>query len=319
MSQSVLGAAAAAASDTERGDAPFVGAWAQIPPPAPGAFRVRPLPYEANASYLQRLASVYRLTLPQLLDGTGITLNGHGTTPAATLVLSSTAASRVAEVARLRPDALARALPGLTQDSAKASGPAIARWRPVERQHQAVAACPLCTRHHSQGTTRTAWTHRPWHQLICPRHQQAAPDPRLDTPLRTRAVPELVTAHTAHQRLNRNPRGASAWMAALAITTRWYDHQQHLTERWHQRLHRLMKINAHLDRGGNASAALLARDLVIYPEAVILARTLAALPHQSRARSTREVLGVIAHHLQLDIPPPVTGDPLTVYLTHTRP
>ncbi len=32
------------------------------------------------------------------------------------------------------------------------------------------------------------------------------------------------------------PRAATAWTAARAVTTRWYDHQQHLTHRRHNRL-----------------------------------------------------------------------------------
>lgn len=54
------------------------GAWLRIPSAAPGVLRVRPLPGEATASYTQRLADTYRLTLPQLLDSTGITLHRHG-------------------------------------------------------------------------------------------------------------------------------------------------------------------------------------------------------------------------------------------------
>ncbi|MFE5869550.1 hypothetical protein ACFQ6V_12995 [Streptomyces roseifaciens] len=108
-------------------------------------------------------------------------------------------------------------------------------------------------------------------------------------------------------------------MTARAITTRWYDHQQHLTDRWHQRLHHLALANAHLDHVGNASATLLARDLVIYPETVALARTLTTLPHQYRTHPTRDTLGMIAHHLGLPILTPTPSDPLVAYLTRSRP
>ncbi|PJN29006.1 hypothetical protein CG747_45990 [Streptomyces sp. CB02959] len=298
--------------------APVAGAWAQLPLPAPGVFRVRPLAFEATASYLQRLAGAYRLTLPQLLDSAGITVHGHGTSPAAGLDLSPTAARRVAAVARVRPDVLTRALPGLLQDGTTDAGPATARWGPVERRHQAVRACTMCVRHHSHGATCTAWVHRPWHRLVCWRHQQAAPDPRLTSTLRTGAVPELATAHHSHQRLQRHPRGASAWMAARAITTRWYDHQQHLTHRWHHRLHQLVAGNPQLRRAGNASAVLLARDLVTYPETVALARTLATLPHHLGACPTRVPLGLIGHRLGLDRFSPAPSDPLHTYL-RSRP
>ncbi|MFF2813819.1 TniQ family protein [Streptomyces sp. NPDC058000] len=300
--------------------APVVGAWAQLPLPAPGVFRVRPLVFEATASYLQRLAGAYRLTLPQLLDSAGITVRGHGTSPAAELDLSPTATRRVAAVARVRPDVLARALPGLLQDGTTDARPATACWGPVEHRQQAVRACTMCVRHHSRGATGTAWVHRPWHRLVCWRHQQAAPDPRLTSTLRTGAVPELATAHHSHQRLQRHPRGASAWMAAHAITTRWYDHQQHLTHRWHHRLHQLTAGNPQLRRAGNASAVLLARDLVTYPETVTLARTLATLPHQHPTPHVHDAVGVIGHKLALTRLSPTANDPLTTYLgSHPSP
>lgn len=88
MNQTLLAARLPAASGTERSDAPAAGAWAQLPPPHPGVFRIRPLPFEATASYLERLAHVYQLTLSQLCDGLGISLSGHGASPAAGLVLS---------------------------------------------------------------------------------------------------------------------------------------------------------------------------------------------------------------------------------------
>ncbi|MFF4756642.1 hypothetical protein ACWD5R_43275 [Streptomyces sp. NPDC002514] len=276
------------------------------------------MPFEATASYLQRLAYTYRLTLPQLLDGAGITLHGHGTSPTAALVLSPAAAGRVADAARIRPNALAPALPGLVQDGATGTGPPTARWRPVERQHQAVAACTTCVLHHSHGATNTARVTRPWHRLVCIRHQQAAPDPRLDTPVHTGTVVELTAAHHAHQRLERHPRGASAWMTARAITTRWYDHHQHLTDRWHHRLNQLVTVNPHLDRAGTASAVLVARDLVIYPEAVTLARTLATLPHRYPPHHTSDLLGILGRRLGLPRFSPALNDPLHTYITRSR-
>ncbi|WP_406011696.1 TniQ family protein [Streptomyces sp. NBC_00984] len=319
MSQTVLTASWAAAPDAAGSGVPAGGAWAaRIPPLAPGVFRVRPLLFEATASYLQRLAGAYRLTLPQLLDGSGITVHGHGTSPAAGLCLTPGAAHRIAVLGRIPLAHLTRALPHLTHHRRSGPGPAAAYWKPLEAEHQPVAACALCTWHHSRGVTGMAWVHRPWHRLVCPRHQQAAPGPRLTSTLHTWAVPELITAHHAHQRLKRHPQAASAWMTARAVTTRWYDHQQHLTGRWQHRLGRLVAGNTHLGRAGTASAVLLARDLVTYPETVALARTLATLPHTRRTR-TGDLLGVIAHRLKLDTLTPTTSDPLTVYLTHARP
>ncbi|MEV8058755.1 hypothetical protein [Streptomyces antimycoticus] len=152
---------------------------------------------------------------------------------------------------------------------------------------------------------------------MCPRHQQAAPDPRVTTTIQTWAAPDLATAHHAHQRFLRHPRASTAWTAARAITTRWYDHQQHLTHRWHTRLTQLCATNPHLTTAGSVSPALLTRDLVIYPETVDLARALATLPNRPQ-RTTNDALTLIARRLGLARLTPSANDPLRVFLTHTR-
>ncbi|UNO38342.1 hypothetical protein [Streptomyces sp. MST-110588] len=124
------------------------------------------------------------------------------------------------------------------------------------------------------------------------------PRPAAHLPLHTRATPEITDAHHAHQRLLRHPRALTAWTAAHAITTRWYDHQPHLTHRWHTRLTRLCKDNPHLTTTSSASPALLTRDLITYPETVALARTLATLPNRPH-RTTDDDLSLIAHRLAL--------------------
>ncbi|MFJ7046834.1 TniQ family protein [Streptomyces sp. NPDC101112] len=292
-------------------------AWLQAPSAAPGVFRVRPLPCEATASYVQRLANACQLTLPQLLDGAGITLTGHGTSPAAELILTPGAARRLAALARIPLPHLTCALPHLALPDDAHDTVAAAYWKRLEAGQQPVRACTLCTRHRSHDATDTAWVHRPPHRLVCPRHQQAAPDPRLTTTIHTQGAPELAAAHHAHQRLQRHPRASTAWTTAHAITTRWYDHQQHLTHRWHTRLGQLCTTNPHLATAGSASPALLARDLVIYPETVALASTLATLPNRPH-RTTNGALTLIAHQLNLDRLTPSANDPLRVFLTHTR-
>ncbi|MER7001394.1 TniQ family protein [Streptomyces sp. NPDC000410] len=278
-------------------------------------FRVRPLPAEATASYAQRLADVYQLTLPQLLDGAGITLHGHGTPPSAELHLNHNACRHLAALARIPLPHLTRALPRLAHSDDAHNTEAAGRWKQLEAE-QPVLACTLCTLHHSHGTTDTAWVHPPPYRMVCPRHQQAAPDPRLTSTVHTWATPELVAAHHAHQRLLRNPRAATAWTTARAITTRWYDHQQHLTHRWHTRLNQLYKSNPHLATTGSASPALLTRDLVTYPETITLARTLTTLPN--RPHRTDDTLTLIACQLGLTRLTPNGHDPLRVFLTHTR-
>ncbi|GHC94904.1 TniQ family protein [Streptomyces violaceochromogenes] len=317
MSPTDIAARVAAGTGTAQRSTVTTGAWHRIPFAAPGVFRVRPLPGEATASYAQRLADAYQLTLPQLLDGAGTTLHRHGTPPTAELHLSPAACHRIAALARIPLPHLTRALPRLAPNDAAHGTEAAARWKRLEAEQQPVHACTQCTRHRSHDATDTAWIHRPPHRLVCPRHHQAAPDPRLTTPIHTQGVPELAAAHHAHQRLQRHPRASTAWTAARAITTRWYDHQQHLTHRWHTRLTQLCAANPHLTTAGNASPALLARDLVIYPETVTLARALATLPNQPH-RTTDKALSRIAHRLGLPRLASNANDPLRTFLTHTR-
>ncbi|MFD4529493.1 TniQ family protein [Streptomyces sp. NPDC058470] len=293
------------------------GAWLRIPSAAPGVLRVRPLPFEATASYVQRLATAYQLTLPQLLDGTGITLHGHGTLPAAELHLNHNAAQHLTVLTRTPLPHLTRALPHLALlGDAHCTG-AAARWKRLETEQQPVRACTPCTRHRSHDATDTAWVHPAPHRLMCPRHHQAAPDPRLTATLRTWATSELTATHHTHQRLLRHPRAITAWTTARAITTRWYDHQQHLTHRWHTRLTQLITDNPHLATTSSASPALLARDLVTYPETITLARTLATLPNPPH-HDTDDALSLIAHRLELPRLPLNANDPLRTFLTHTR-
>ncbi|MEU6122449.1 hypothetical protein [Streptomyces sp. NPDC047123] len=266
---------------------------------------------------MQRLAAVYQLTLPQLLDGAGINLHGYGTLPAAELHLNHNAARHLAVLARTPLPHLMRALPCLGPNDAAHSTEAAAHWKRLEAGQQSVRACTLCTLHRSHNATDTAWVQPAPHRLMCPRHHQAAPDPRLTSTLRTHTAPELTAAHYAHQRLLRHPHAATAWTAARAITTRWYDHQQHLTHRWHTRLNQLRAANPHLTTTSSASPALLTRDLITYPETVTLARALATLRNRPH-RDTGKALNLIARRLSLARLTPNANDPLRVFITHTR-
>ncbi|MFE3852115.1 TniQ family protein [Streptomyces griseorubiginosus] len=316
MSRTDVAARARAATVPAQPSVVTAAAWLRAPSAAPGVFRVRPLPCEATASYVQRLADTYQLTLTQLLDGTGITLTGQGTLPTAELHLSPGACHQLAALARIPLPHLTHALVRLAPNDARHTA-AAAHWKRLEAEQQPVRACTMCTRHRSHGTTDTAWVHQPPHRLVCPRHHQAAPDPRLTTTAHTRGVPELATAHHAHQRLLRHPRAATAWTAARAIITRWYDHQRHLTHRWHTRLTWLYATNPHLTTAGSASPALLTRDLITYPETVTLARALATLPFSAH-RPANDALPLIAQRLGLPRFTPAANDPLRAYLTHAR-
>ncbi|MFF9336161.1 TniQ family protein [Streptomyces albogriseolus] len=225
---------------------PALRAGAMWPTP-PGALHVRPLPRESTASYLTRLAAAYHLSPAQLLDGLHITATGTSTGPPATEIhLSNEATRRLSHFTRIPPAHLARALPRRPPPAAIGMAhAATARWQPVQPALQPLPACTACTIRCSPHQAVPAWIH-PAPDLprimICTHHQQASSDPRHPAPLGIRSVPELTRARL---RARRRPTAASlSW--ASTITTRWYDHHQHLHERWHTRLNRLTAANPHI-------------------------------------------------------------------------
>ncbi|MFC8350835.1 hypothetical protein [Streptomyces sp. NPDC057280] len=298
--------------------------WAVQPPlPTQGVVRVRPMPFEAPVSYIQRLADIYRLGPAQLLDGLGIDHSGTaGTAPATELHLNAPALQHVAAWAGIGPAHLDHALghgekapshhwPQHTGHAPKA------QWRPTDPALRAVHACTCCIRSHSHGTTATAWAYLPEHQRLCPRHLQASSDHRLAGPLNIHGLPELTRAHQQHQRLRRRQDAPNAYTWATSITTRWYDHQRHLAPRWTRRLEQLAAANEGLLQGNkNASEMLLTRSLITYPETITLARALArvparGLPHTQHARFLQH----LAHALGLPRLAPPPSDLLSIRLT----
>lgn len=210
---------------------------------------------------------------------------------------------------------LARALPGLRQPAPSdhdSPHHAAARWQTVEPAMQPLPACTTCTIRRSPHAAAPAWIHPAPHLpriMICTRHQQAASDPRHPAPLDIRAVPELTRAHLRRRR----PMVASLnW--ASTITTRWYDHRQHLHHRWRMRLHWLIAANPHIPPGP-ASPALTCRDLITYPETLIVAAALDRLPPHPppRTRRPRPALATPDHTLNQPTPRPCRKQPVPAY------
>lgn len=126
---------------------------------------------------------------------------------------------------------------------------ATGHWHSLKPAEQPTHACTQCTLHHTQGSTSQAWAYHPEHQRLCMRHRHCSTPPADRAPLNTRALPELAQAHHAHQRLARRSETPIAYQWASMITTRWYDREQHLTRRWHNRLARLARTNPPPERG----------------------------------------------------------------------
>ncbi|MFG1729738.1 TniQ family protein [Streptomyces sp. AGS-58] len=285
---------------THTASRPTVRAGTMWPTP-PGALHVRPLPRESAASYLTRLAAAYHLSPAQLLDGLHITATGTSTgLPATEIHLSNEATRRLSGFTRIPPAHLAHALPRRPPPAAIGiAHAATARWQPVQPALQPLPACTACTIRRSPHQAHPAWIH-PTPDLprimICTRHQQAASDPRHPAPLDIRPVPDLTRTHL---RARRRPTATSlSW--ASTITTRWYDHHQHLHQRWHTRLNQLTAANPHLPQGP-ASPALTCRNLITYPETLTLAAALDRLPLYPLPRSQQSAF---LHDLagRLDLP-----------------
>ncbi|MFD9459240.1 TniQ family protein [Streptomyces sp. NPDC059985] len=278
-----------------------------------GALRVRPLPDESAASYLHRLAHAYRVESRQLCEGIGITVHGRpgSTLGGAEISLSPAALHHLTVFTRIPGLQLALGK-GVPEPGVPDAGQPTARWQLLEPTRQPTRTCPRCTLHHSRGTTSQAWAYHRAHQRLCPQHLWWATSPTDQASLDARALPELVPAHHAHQRLTRRPDATAAYQWATAITTRWYDHQQHLNRRWRARLARLARTNP--PPPGGTSWALTGRDPVTYPETIALARHLTQTPH---GQTDRNFLDQTAHALGLDrlvLPP---GDLLWAWI-HTK-
>ncbi|MGC5365566.1 TniQ family protein [Streptomyces sp. DT24] len=285
-------------------------------PTPPGALHVRPLPREAAASYLTRLAAAYHLSPAHLLDGLHITTTGSVAVPPATeLHLSNEATRRLSHFTRIPPTHLARALPRRPPPAAIGMAhAATARWQPVQPALQPLPACTACTIRRSPHQAVPAWIH-PAPDLprimICTRHQQASSDPRHPAPLDIRPVPELTQAHLGTRR---RPTATSVTWAST-ITTRWYDHHQHLHERWHTRLGRLTTANPHIPPGP-ASPTLTCRNLITYPETLTLATALDRLPPHPLTRTQQTTfLHQLANRLTLPHLAPADHDLLWQRLT----
>ncbi|WP_331729863.1 transposase (plasmid) [Kitasatospora sp. NBC_00070] len=121
-----------------------------------------------------------------------------------------------------------------------------------------------------------------------------------------------------------SPEGLRGW--AQSITTRWYDHQQHAAPRWRRRATVLERANPEL-APTRSSWALLARDIVTYPETVTLAHALhqhrvLAVPggHTStRPRTHTAFLRHTATRLGLPRLDPSHDDPLHAWIHHRTP
>ncbi|MET9418768.1 Helicase associated domain protein [Streptomyces klenkii] len=243
------------------------------------AGRVAPLPGELTLSFLTRIAARYHLAIRDLLaavtDVGGLQNLTGMLYPDSEIHLNAQARSRIAALCHIPPQALERALPAWTREEPcgkYGAGPvgrlmrgeeAVATWGP---------ACPACTAART-GRRVPARRYLAAQERVCARHQYwllyLPGTSGLPVPL-GRCL-EVIQAQRQHVRLlRRSPTGAQAFEVARAIIGTWWEQPWPDEERlWPARLEATCPAEA--DPGWWKVAA---RDLIIYPETVAVARVL---------------------------------------------
>ncbi|MEU5403891.1 TniQ family protein [Streptomyces sp. NPDC005963] len=264
--------------------------------PVPTAFRVPPVAAETTWSYMSRLARHYGMNpaapLPWGTWAGSRPRDESGPRDDAEVLLSPAGRQLLAQLGGVSEHDLARALPALndepqsgtpdrTGETAESGRPA-GRWKVASAgPHGPVAyGCALCT---AARTGRDAVVVRyvaPWHQ-VCARHQRwmlTAGDGHRNRNLDLLAAPEVAAAQRAWPKVARAAAAAGTdpgrvfALSHAAVCAWWEQALQWQRERiWPARLHAVA--------GGDAGPRfwwwrIIARDAVVFPETVALARVL---------------------------------------------
>ncbi|MEV1025010.1 TniQ family protein [Streptomyces sp. NPDC050264] len=262
-------------------------------------FRVRPLAFETNASFIGRLAGAHHLTVQELLGSLRIyrpklypredRLGPHSVTE---LYLNAAARERISQYTGIPGEHLARALPcwkdheGSRGRRPTAGARPGGAWRPSDLP--AVIGCPHCTIART-GTTQPVWRYLPHDRLVCGRHRTWALGPHTlqgvpvtHTHVLLHGALEIVQARYAHQRLVRRwgPDADDVIAQAARITEHWRRHAPPTERLWSERAERLAPRDTH----DPLLWSVLAREAITYPETIALARL---FEHRPTARYLR--------------------------------
>nr|WSW64719.1 TniQ family protein [Streptomyces sp. NBC_00995]WSW71234.1 TniQ family protein [Streptomyces sp. NBC_00995] len=253
--------------------------------------RTAPLAGELTSSLIGRVAGRYGMERGEVLAQWSLTGSparhpgGGGVRADAEVVLNEAGRRVLAELCRVDPQVLARALPayvvaGPVKDSG--NGPvARGRWRAAQTvAGPAVFGCRSCSARRTGRAVRSV-LYRPRWQRVCVRHGRWALDADADQPLEyldLRGVAEVVAAQRRWRVVARRARRAGvepgqAFSVAHAVVARWWDQALYWEreEIWPRRLHLLA--------GGEAGAELgrwrvVGRDAAVFPETVAVAEAL---------------------------------------------
>ncbi|WP_223778851.1 Helicase associated domain protein [Streptomyces sp. 135] len=251
------------------------------------AGRVAPLYGELTLSFLNRLAARYHLGLRDLLAAITETDGRRNVAgmlhPDSEIHLNAQARERVCVLSRVPAAVLEGALPAWTRAEPHAHYPGGPAGR-LTRGEEAVApwgpTCPACCAVRT-GRRVPARRYLAPGERVCARHRYwllFLPGTS-GLPVPVGPCPEVVDAQRRHVRLLRHcPAGAQAFEVARAVTGSWWGqpwpNEEHL---WPARLEATRPAGA--DPGWWKVAA---RDLITYPETVVLARLLADRTVQER-------------------------------------
>ncbi|MET8418139.1 TniQ family protein [Streptomyces sp. NPDC005098] len=266
------------------------------PVPRPAVLRVAPVAGETTWSYLSRLACRYGMEPAALLPWwiwTGSRPRDDlGPRNDTEVLLNPAGRQLLARLGGVSEHDLARALPAFGDEpqsgtpdrpgESAGSGRPAGRWKVASAgPHGPVAnGCALCA---AARTGRDAMVVRyaaPWHR-VCARHQRwmlTAGDGHRHHHLDLRAAPEVAAAQRAWPKVARQAVAAGAdpgrvFALAHAVVCAWWEQA---LEWEHERI---WPARLHAVAGGDAGPRfwwwrVIARDAVVFPETVALARVL---------------------------------------------
>ncbi|MGV9843403.1 TniQ family protein [Streptomyces fungicidicus] len=233
---------------------------------------------ESTGSFVNRLAHAHELELGDLLDrvGTGRQPVNPRLPALAELYVNRAALDHLAVLSGRTPHRLQLALTNL-QDRFLLPGDDPARWQwPFEvREGHVVRCCDLCAL--ARGVGEAAWLVWPDPWRVCLRHRRFTDDHRGQGPhvVRLARLPEVARAHADRLRLERRfgAAGAELFADGFQVVARWWERTPDVWS-WTQRAW----------RSGLEARELRTGPLVIYPEAIQLAREM--LRYEQRGERT---------------------------------
>lgn len=267
-----------------------------------GVLQVPPVAGETTWSYLSRIAGRYGMEPAALLPWwtwTGSRPRDEvGPREDAEVLLNPAGRRLLAQLGGVDEQVLVRALPAFGDGpqpgapnspswpgrpgEAVGSGKPAGRWKVASAgEHGPVAyGCPLCTAARTGHDTVVVRYLAPW-QRVCARHQrwlQTCGDGHRHRNLDLRAVPEIPAAQRAWPKGTRTAAAAGAdpgrvFTLAHAVVCAWWEQALN----WEQE--RIWPARLHAVAGGDAGPRfwwwrVIARDAVVFPETVTLARSL---------------------------------------------